>query len=75
MTRRAQPSRKPMLLPGDTIEYGLTAEVRSPRKGTWWIKAGGTTTIQDGETDERARLRLRAFVHETLEQATDDVLE
>ena len=63
------------LHPGDTIEYGRTAEVKHDKKGNWWVKVGGTTVIRDEETAEAAKTRLRSFVHEALEEATSEILD
>ncbi len=63
------------LSPGDQVEYGLTAELKHPRKGNWWVKAGGTTTIRQGETATDASNRLSTFFHNTIEEAANDLLD
>ena len=68
-------SRIVQLSPGDSIEYSLTAEIKHYKKGNWWVKVGGTTVIRDGETTDKAKARLRNFVHDTLEEASTDILE
>jgi hypothetical protein len=61
-----------LLNSGDTIEYGLTAEVKH-RGSSWWVKVGSTTTIQDDESELQAKKRLRISVHEMLEEAVAEV--
>lgn len=63
------------LSPGDQVEYGLTAEVKHPRKGSWWIKVGATTTVREGEDGLMAKARATEFVHLTIEDQVSEVLE
>ena len=72
---KQSPAKKPkptLLYPGDTIEIGLTAQAEG-RNGTFWPKAGGVTTIREGETESEARDRLGKFVEDTLAEMIEGV--
>lgn len=62
------------LSPGDHVEYGLTAEVKHPRKGSWWVKAGITTSVRDGEDGVAAKERAKEYVHMFIEEGVEEIL-
>jgi hypothetical protein len=49
----------------DTIEYGLTTEVKT-RHGSFWAKVSYTSSVQHDETLEAAFERIATFVVEKL---------
>lgn len=61
------------MFPGETIEYGLTAEVKH-RGASWWAKCGAVVTIQEGESEASARKRLKEAVETYLEDAVNDIV-
>jgi hypothetical protein len=63
------------LSPGDTLEYSLTAEIKSPKTGNWWIKMGGSTTIRANESAPEAQKRLTEFVHNALDERAQELLQ
>jgi hypothetical protein len=64
----------PALVPGDSIEYALTAAIKHRTKGEWWLKVGVTSVIRDGETVTTAKRRVRKFVHDMLDESANEVL-
>lgn len=55
------------LEPGDTVEYGITMEV-SPAPGKkMWIRMGTTSSVREGETTAKARLRVCEWVETSLD--------
>lgn len=64
----------PALVPGDSIEYALTAAIKHPQKGEWWLKVGATSVIRDGESVTAAKRRIRTFVHTMLDDSAAEVL-
>jgi len=73
----ARPVRPPRPVPlseGDTIEYGMTVEVKHPRKGSYWPKFGASTTVREGETPEDAAARLKEFVHQQIDAQVIEIL-
>ena len=59
--RDMQIQRELPLDEGDTIEYGLTAEVKIGGQSVW-PKVSVTTKVRVGETPERAMERIVDFV-------------
>lgn len=73
--RAPRPEKIPDLMhEGDLIEFSLTAEVRHPKRGSYWIKGGGTTQVRPGETANAARERLHSFVKESVDETVLEVL-
>ncbi len=65
-------ARTPELDSGDTVEYSVTTQI-SPGAGlTFWIKAGGTTTVRDGESGRQAFRRLAGFVEGRLDAKVEE---
>lgn len=62
------------LSPGDTVEYSLTAEIKSARHGNFWVKVGGSTTIRDGEDALSGKERLKKFVHSMLDESAKEII-
>lgn len=60
---------------GDAVDYGLTIEVKHPRKGSYWPKMGASTTVRPGETAEQALSRLQVFVVEQIDAQVHDILD
>lgn len=58
---------------GDSLEYSISASVRTKRGGEMWVKAGATTTIRAGETAVMAKDRLRGSVEFMIDQAAKEV--
>lgn len=72
--RRTRP--RPVLLDeGDTIEIGITVEVKHPRKGSIWVKSGASGTIRPGETPDDARDRIKDFVTQTADETVREYLD
>lgn len=61
--------------PGDSIEVSVSAEVRTRRGGSVWVKAGLTSTHRASETSDEAYARVADFVIERVEELTDEFLE
>ncbi len=61
------------LLPGDTIEYGITMEVSPKRGQKAWIKFGTTSSVREGESTEQARSRVCTYVEKALDQRLDEL--
>ena len=59
------------VFPGDTVEYGLTVEIKS-RTSSVWFKAGTSSTVQEDETGAEAWLRVRAFVDKRIEEMAEE---
>jgi hypothetical protein len=64
----------PALVPGDAIEYALTAAIKHRTKGEWWLKVGVTSVIRDGESVTTAKRRIKTFVHDMLDESAKEVL-
>lgn len=62
------------LTEGDIIEYGMTAHINHPTHGEWWLRAGGATSIREGEDAMQARERLKDFVVDTIDQSAKEIL-
>jgi hypothetical protein len=71
---RRRKAEAPSLYEGDTIEFGITGEIKHPKHGNFWAKTGGTTTIRPGETAEQAKQRLAAFCISFLDQTVQDII-
>lgn len=63
-----------ILDPGDLVEYGITAEVKHPKQGSFWVKAGATITVRDGEVSHEAVERVTTFVTDMLSDGVAEVL-
>jgi hypothetical protein len=59
---------RPSLYPGDSIEYGITHEVRLPDGTSMWMKMSSTTKVQPDEPGAGAASRLVDFIHTQTEQ-------
>lgn len=70
----AQRLKAPALNEGDTVDYGLTVEVKHPRKGSFWPKMAATSTVRPGETGDAAMDRVMEFVARHLDQQIIDIL-
>jgi hypothetical protein len=67
--RADKPAPAPVRLhPGDTIEYGITHEVRLTDGTSFWMKMSSTTTVQPGELAGEAANRLVGFIHDETER-------
>lgn len=78
VARRPRPAGSKLSLalsPGDTIEYSMTAEIKSARSGNWWLKVGGSTSIRDGESPDIAKKRLTDFVHSMMDERAQAIIK
>lgn len=57
---------------GDLIEYGITYQINVERNLSIWLKAGLTSSVQEGETTEGAWKRVRSFVDTRMEQLIEE---
>lgn len=62
---RTTEKTKQLLYPGDTVEYSVTIEHKQ-RGGSHWVKCGASTTIQAGETESDARVRVESYVDDAI---------
>ena len=69
-----EPRKPGSLSPGDTISYSVSQEIPTRRSSTW-VKCEGSTTIRGGETADRAKSRLVAFVDGWLAERIAEIME
>lgn len=62
------------LYPGDTIEVGVTHEIKIDGE-TSWIKYGVHSKVQEGETAEAARLRCSEHVNDGVLRVVHETVE
>jgi hypothetical protein len=60
---------------GDSVEVGITVEVKHPRKGSIWVKAGATGHIRPGESPKDAAGRIRAYVASVADETVKEYLD
>lgn len=64
---------KPILMPGDTVDYSLSCQVKTRQKTDVWVKMGVTSTVQDGETADDAMSRVIGYVQNNIDEQIDEL--
>lgn len=71
---KRQPSvQNEPLAPGDTIEYGLTVEVSAGPGQKAWVRFGVTSAVREGETTDRAQMRVSDYVNHQIDRRLEDL--